>query len=175
MNSIYECDGKPWCGDCYSDDFASQCPECQKPIKGEIKEAFGANFHPECLMSKQRKLKCTVCNKGFTGTEEVIDALDAYFHVNCFKCSTCGKQFNEDNPPGEKKGKFICQSCFDESMMDTEKCCQCNGNIMAKDNWTVALKLKVHDKCFKCAQCNTALAEIPRFVKGGKLYCKDHK
>jgi len=175
MKSIYDFKGKPWCGECYSDEFSSRCAECTKPIKEDHIEALGAVFHRDCFMTKKRSLRCIVCHRSFNENDEIIDALEVYFHEDCFKCSTCGKQFDEYNPPGEKKGKFICKRCHADSLMDTEKCCQCNGNIMTTEAWTIAVKLKVHEKCFKCAQCNTPLAEVPRFNKGGKLYCNAHK
>eukprot|EP01124_Arcella_intermedia_P034315 TRINITY_DN8486_c0_g2_i1.p1 TRINITY_DN8486_c0_g2~~TRINITY_DN8486_c0_g2_i1.p1 ORF type:complete len:229 (+),score=47.74 TRINITY_DN8486_c0_g2_i1:24-689(+) len=177
MNSIYDFKGKPWCGDCYIDEFEEKCPECNEPLLStqNVVDAFGANFHQECLMTKKRKLRCRACLRGFDDKEKAVDFLDGYFHERCFKCSECSTPFNESNPPGEKKGKFICEKCHDNSYMDTEKCCQCNGNIMAKEDWTNVFKLKIHRRCLKCKQCSKDLEDTQRFLKDGKIYCKDHK
>eukprot|EP01123_Difflugia_compressa_P008130 TRINITY_DN2350_c0_g1_i1.p1 TRINITY_DN2350_c0_g1~~TRINITY_DN2350_c0_g1_i1.p1 ORF type:complete len:221 (+),score=7.42 TRINITY_DN2350_c0_g1_i1:80-742(+) len=176
MNQIYDFNGKPWCRDCHLSEFSERCAECSKPIKEpDYVQAFGASFHDECFISKKRKLKCRSCNKGFEDDEDPIDLLDAYYHERCFNCTQCGTRFSENNQPGESKGKFICRKCHDENLMDTEKCCQCKGNIMHKDDWCLVFKLKIHRKCLRCADCNKDLEEIQRFLKGGKIYCKDHK
>ncbi|CAH1801749.1 unnamed protein product [Owenia fusiformis] len=96
-----------------------KCAKCEKEIKDKFVYRFGAGmFHSKCLICQQcrKPLKgkcyeknevlfckrdfyrrfghpCHICSKGILPTDMVHKTSDKVFHLRCFKCTRCNKDF----------------------------------------------------------------------------------
>lgn len=131
--TYFERDSRPYCDGCFSGNFNPRCAGCNQPIKGEITNALGQQWHPEHFV-------CQYCQKAFTGTfyeyagkpycdvhyhqqtgslcagcgkavtGKCINALDKRWHPEHFVCGFCMNPLQGGNFT-ENAGKAYCRDC----------------------------------------------------------------
>lgn len=161
-----------------------QCSKCGEDIVGQVLNADGGSFHPDCFacdtcqqritakfskMDGKRicancvpKNKCEGCGEDIPGAATKVD--DKFFHPECFKCAGCEKllssSFFRDGP------RFMCKECIEkggaeagdpESKTKARQVCRaCKLPIEGH----VVMGDKddpFHEECFVCARCGEKL------------------
>ncbi|PAA92773.1 hypothetical protein BOX15_Mlig012898g1 [Macrostomum lignano] len=134
-SGFHEKDGRPYCLDCYSDQFAPKCRGCTAPITANYVTAMASMWHPECFVCQdcgrdlgggnfydlsgqpyceqhyhtRRGTLCVACERAITS--RCITAMGRKFHPECFKCAFCNKQLGQGTFK-EKESKPYCSDCY---------------------------------------------------------------
>lgn len=114
--------GKPYCENCYNEEFAPSCKVCTQPIVERFIFALNAHYHQKCFTCTTCKLPfpksrffeykgdaycdehyqvargfvCTACSEALDGSN-YVEALGKKYHVNHFMCAYCFKRLNQDS------------------------------------------------------------------------------
>lgn len=114
--------GKPYCEQCYNQEFAPTCKMCQKPILTKFIIALNAHWHQECFGCKTCKRPfpksrffeyksdayceehyqiargciCASCNEALYDSNYVT-AMGKKYHVQHFICAFCLKRLSSDS------------------------------------------------------------------------------
>lgn len=99
--------------------------------------------------------------------DEVLQALNSEWHVDCFRCSVCDVLLCEWY--FEKDGLLFCQE--DYGSRYGEACQNCNALISGPV--MVAGEHKFHPECFKCTNCGVFIGDGDSYVlvERSKLFC----
>ena len=169
------------------------CFTCRRPILGEIIQAMGKAFHPECFMCGNcqeplgtrnfyeadgrpncekcyQSLFCSVCarcNKPVL--DRCITALGRKWHPECFVCAKCSASF-PDGMFFEKEGRPWCKGCYSQNF--SYRCGMCNQGITG--DVVNALGRHWCPGCFVCFHCRMPFEGGTFFAKEGKPYCRQH-
>lgn len=152
-----------------------ECDHCKKPIEGKCINALGKAYHPMhfvcdkckkpitdnefqqkdgkplCMKDYEDMLpKCHGCNKVIR--EKVIKGMGKEWHEEHFVCNLCKEKLIGQSYV-ERKGRPICEKCFNTNIAD--KCKACEKIIDGPA--TVALDAKWHPDCFKCKKCKNPI------------------
>lgn len=152
--------------DCYHEQFSQKCQGCGKPIIAEYVNTGVGGYHKECLKCRDCSValggqffndngqpKCESCfskvAKTCGGCEKPIldqqySALDKLWHLACFKCKACGKNFpNNQFLPHE--GFPYHKECYTTHCMATCVVCQ---KAISGEYYQVESD-NIHDKCLE--------------------------
>ncbi|KAL6069755.1 LIM domain-binding protein 3 [Balamuthia mandrillaris] len=169
------------------------CTTCSKPIYGQMLQALGKVFHPNCfvcgncgsslgtgsfyqtdgLPQCQRCYqslfcaRCAHCDQPIEGS--CITAIGKKWHVNCFSCAQCLKPFGTSTF-FERDSNAFCQSCF--YGIFSSRCASCERPISS--DTVNALGRQWHPECFACTHCKKVFGSEPYFEHNGRPYCKLH-
>eukprot|EP00667_Euglena_gracilis_P021249 EG_transcript_23215 len=104
------------------------CSKCRQPVEGAHLEALGRTWHTSCFRCAQcnepfsegafvihnkkpvhrhcydrvrKPVPCKACRKDIVPGDMFVDTLEALWHVACFKCARCGRDFPD--------GKFFAE------------------------------------------------------------------
>lgn len=131
---FHQKDGKPLC---YKD-FAATCPQCaqcEQPITDKVITALGKQWHEDHFLCDMCKIalgaaefheregkavcqecfrckvadKCKACGEPIEASATI--ALDAKWHPDCFKCTTCGKVILSAQFKVNQQGFPLCDAC----------------------------------------------------------------
>eukprot|EP01029_Cantina_marsupialis_P001658 TRINITY_DN1145_c0_g1_i1.p1 TRINITY_DN1145_c0_g1~~TRINITY_DN1145_c0_g1_i1.p1 ORF type:complete len:1708 (-),score=582.36 TRINITY_DN1145_c0_g1_i1:692-5815(-) len=192
--SFFEREGLPYCEPHYKEKFCEKCPACNEYVMGDAVKALDSLWHPECLVcttcktkltngvhrgpdgkpycsehySDQFMEKCKKCDKPVAG--ECIQALDAFWHRDCFVCNTC------ENPVGENilalEGFPYCQEHFLAKV--GVPCAGCTDLIFPNEV-IKALGQTWHGKCLVCSVCSKPFKQGCKLYHSGKKpLCEEH-
>eukprot|EP01107_Rhizomastix_libera_P018232 TRINITY_DN922_c0_g1_i1.p1 TRINITY_DN922_c0_g1~~TRINITY_DN922_c0_g1_i1.p1 ORF type:complete len:212 (-),score=47.50 TRINITY_DN922_c0_g1_i1:68-682(-) len=107
---------------------------------------------------------CKACNRNITAAEGVVNALDASWHKDCFKCKICKTKIFSFAKFGELDGFPICLNCARASVPN------CSGCRKAIEGPHVVVGDRhFHEKCLICANCKRP-AKKDFYEDGGKIY-----
>eukprot|EP01095_Lingulamoeba_sp_RSL-Kostka_P009599 TRINITY_DN3335_c0_g1_i4.p1 TRINITY_DN3335_c0_g1~~TRINITY_DN3335_c0_g1_i4.p1 ORF type:complete len:121 (-),score=10.84 TRINITY_DN3335_c0_g1_i4:175-537(-) len=93
-----------------------------------------------------------------------INALNKYWHKECFKCNKCGIRLFSFSKFFDDNGFPMCAKCNKESSLDCFVC-----NLKITESYLTADENPVHVDCFKCCHCNVAF-DGGFFEDEGKLW-----
>ena len=120
-NPYFENDSSYFCEKDYHELFSPKCEKCKLPIKDKYLNIDNKKYHNTCFVCaecnsefengnffnyngapickkcyayKAAKI-CAKCNEPILS--KVYLALDKHWHVDCFTCGKCGKQFNQES------------------------------------------------------------------------------
>jgi len=114
--------GKPYCENCYNEQFAPSCKVCTQPIVERFIFALNAHYHQNCFTCTTCKLPfpksrffeykgdaycdehyqvargfvCTACSEALDRSN-YVEALGKKYHVAHFMCAYCFKRLNQDS------------------------------------------------------------------------------
>jgi len=138
---------------------------------------------------------CVICDKLAYPAETIQYEKKAY-HIECFKCSDCGKKMDGPAQAANFEGVLFCKQCFQKggyhqkqrnvvwTKSETadaaagpskfggggQKCFSCEKTVYAAE--TVAYEKKpYHSECFKCSVCSKKMTPSGAAVFEDKLYC----
>eukprot|EP00294_Goniomonas_avonlea_P001454 CAMPEP_0114548926 /NCGR_PEP_ID=MMETSP0114-20121206/5249_1 /TAXON_ID=31324 /ORGANISM="Goniomonas sp, Strain m" /LENGTH=309 /DNA_ID=CAMNT_0001733563 /DNA_START=9 /DNA_END=938 /DNA_ORIENTATION=- len=164
------------------------CGGCEKPISGKITRALDRRWHADCFVCQKctkpivgnfmnigGKPCCSGCSDADVSSEcggcskpiggKVLTALDKNWHVDCFKCKTCGgavpAQFEHAD------GFPYCNDCWSKDMIP--KCGICSKNL--EGEITRVGDERYHPECFTCSKCSIKLG-AKFFSLEGKYLCE---
>jgi hypothetical protein len=100
--------------------------------------------------------------------EQVVKAMDATWHFECFVCSSCGQPFDENYYTVD--GKPYCKQ--DYYRKKGWLCGKCDQLVKSGDK--SALGKAWHRSCFVCTECNEPFDERGFFGWQGFPYCPTH-
>jgi hypothetical protein len=169
------------------------CAKCSRPILGELIQALGRTYHPECwtcdfcrdtlgtrsfyevntkiscenCFRNQFSPRCAHCNKPIL--DKCISALGQKWCVDHFVCTHCLKPF----PGGtfyERNNKPYCEADFYQ--LFAPKCAACSEPI--RGDCINAIGSQWHPECFACTYCGKSFAGGTFFEYAGKPYCETH-
>ena len=203
----------PYCSQHFHAKFAVKCTSCMQPISnndGDASQFVSANsmpFHVDCF-------QCTVCRDQLDGDffsegghfyceddyfqtfgdtcfgcqdtirDEILQANDHTWHVNCFKCYHCNEAL-EPNSFFSHGSRIFCETCFCKSG-HAEQCACCAKHIVeggvkmilgtTKDDQET---FTWHPECATCAQCSrrmdpTTKPDLFKLDDNHVLYCTEH-
>ena len=112
---------------------------------------------------------CGGCKRAFTNDDdEVLDAGGIFFHAQCFKCSVCKVDLENQTFYVEHEEPY-CEEHFQSQFVKI--CGRCGENI--ESTLVSALNQSWHSDCFVCTDCETSLNNGKKFFKfKDKPYCK---
>lgn len=128
---------------------------------------------------------CKVCALEISNEKDLFQAMDDKYHVECCKCSDCGKLITSQFFMVDDK--LLCSDSYERLMIQT--CSGCNERVDPVNTLIQTDSgLSYHVDCFKCAECNCFLASfsqasssIEAFGKffidesnGNMLLCEQH-
>ncbi|CAD6185755.1 unnamed protein product [Caenorhabditis auriculariae] len=169
------------------------CAHCGKPIIGQVVIALGKMWHPEhytCCecgaelghrnfferngrayceedYHNQFSPRCAGCSGPIK--DRCVTALNKNFHLQCFTCSECGREFGEDGFH-EKNGQTYCKRDF--FRLFAPKCNGCSQPIT--QNFITALGTHWHPDCFVCQSCGVPFNGGSFFEHNGVPLCEKH-
>jgi len=139
---------------------------------------------------------CVICAK-ISYPAETIQYEKKAYHVECFKCSECGKKMEGPANAANFEGTLFCKQCFTKGGYSQkqrnvvwtksenadgasaapskfggggQKCTVCEKTVYAAE--TVAFEKKpYHSECFKCSVCSKKMTPSGAAVFEEKLYC----
>eukprot|EP00727_Mastigamoeba_balamuthi_P009290 m51a1_g4984 putative transforming growth factor beta-1-induced transcript 1 protein isoform x2 (187) ;mRNA; r:77633-78490 len=177
--------------------MAVVCSGCNEEIvAGEVLTAFGMHWHPNHLLcavcgkdfSDGSKCmegpdgyayctadyeeaftpKCAGCQKPIEASDAKVEAMDAAWHNECFKCPRCAQPFEGMSFfPGDD-GLPYCERHYYEKM--GMFCCVCEMPITGGKRIRVG-ELSFHPEHFCCSFCKRNLAGLQYKSKNGKPFC----
>ncbi|EHA24637.1 hypothetical protein CBS147343_8261 [Aspergillus niger] len=116
---------------------------------------------------------CKKCGEPLTG--QFVRALQATYHLECFKCEDCGqivasKFFPVDAEDGS--GQYpLCETDYFRRL--DLLCHECGGAL--RGSYITALERKYHIEHFTCSVCPTVFgAQDSYYEHEGKVYCHFH-
>ncbi|KAE9415169.1 hypothetical protein Angca_009384 [Angiostrongylus cantonensis] len=169
------------------------CAHCDKPIIGQVVIALGKMWHPEHYTCCECGLelghrnfferngrafceedyhnlfspRCSSCHGPIK--DRCVTALNRNYHVQCFTCSECGREFGDEGFH-EKDGNTYCRRDF--FRLFAPRCKGCENPIA--NNFVTALGTHWHPECFVCQMCGSSFAGGTFFDDGGQPLCETH-
>mmetsp|Transcript_19925 Transcript_19925/g.22164 ORF Transcript_19925/g.22164 Transcript_19925/m.22164 type:complete len:145 (-) Transcript_19925:159-593(-) len=118
-------------------------------------------------------LPCRACGNGFRDLDHIVLFENFRFHLRCFKCQGCGKQFNDPSEPKGVRNLPYCEgACFDKA---SEILCEgCKKPFVPGDQIMSVRQLgskKFHVGCFNCSKCGAAITQSYRINKDKQVLC----
>ncbi|KAK5664854.1 hypothetical protein QVD99_008394 [Batrachochytrium dendrobatidis] len=126
---------------------------------------------PESENLTKTHYKCADCNlpiQDLTQTFE-IDVLGSWFHIDCFKCSSCRRRFGDDLPYVPHLGKAFCEMDYEKYFL--ESCAACKKPI-TDGSVARAFGQSFHERHFICSVCRCQIQPGRHFEHRQKLYCQ---
>ncbi|KAI0817476.1 rho-type GTPase-activating protein 1 [Xylaria sp. FL0064] len=116
---------------------------------------------------------CAKCGEPLTG--QFVRALDATFHLECFKCHDCGQIVASKFFPADDEntgGQYpLCETDYFRRL--NLLCHQCGGAL--RGSYITALDRKYHVEHFTCCLCSTVFgAQDSYYEHDGDVYCHYH-
>ncbi|KAI0486232.1 rho-type GTPase-activating protein 1 [Xylaria cf. heliscus] len=116
---------------------------------------------------------CAKCGEPLTG--QFVRALDATFHLECFKCHDCGQIVASKFFPADDEitgGQYpLCETDYFRRL--GLLCHQCGGAL--RGSYITALDRKYHVEHFTCCLCSTVFgAQDSYYEHDGDVYCHYH-
>ncbi|KAJ3412247.1 hypothetical protein HDV05_001058 [Chytridiales sp. JEL 0842] len=138
-------------------------------IMADLMNEMAVSADEEEEVASPVKNMCAGCDK------EIIDEMDgfeiesmsAFFHPECFKCTTCDRKFSEELPYIPLNGKAYCERDYESQLCDL--CEGCQQPIQGKP--VHALNRLWHPHHLLCASCNLPISGT-HFEHQGKVYCQ---
>lgn len=127
--------------------------------------------------TKRRRKVCKTCGLDITG--QFVRALNASFHVDCFRCNECGKQCSSKFFPFEiidketnlKYQVALCE--YDYFKKLNLICFNCNNAL--RGPYITALGNKYHLEHFKCTICQKVFdSDESYYEHSSSIYCHYH-
>ena len=128
-----------------------KCSECNCELDGSAKELKGKLFCLPCHDKQDDIHICSACHKPIDGRR--IYALDAFWHVEHFVCTTCQRPFL-GKMHYEHQGQAYCEIHFKEII--GVRCFSCNKIITSEH--VKALNKPWCTPCFRCSKCDCHLS-----------------
>ncbi|VDO91523.1 unnamed protein product [Heligmosomoides polygyrus] len=146
------------------------CAHCGKPIIGQCGSELGhRNFferngraYCEEDYHNQFSPRCAGCNGPIK--DRCVTAVGKNFHLQCFTCSECGREFGDDGFH-EKDGHTYCRRDF--FRLFAPKCNGCQNPITS--NFITALVF-----CVLLQMCGSSFGGGTFFDDGGQPLCETH-
>jgi len=189
-------DEHPFCVQCYEQNFANSCDQCNQLIGIGSKDLSykEKHWHEACFYcfkcrislvdrqfgSKADKIycspcyeaqfaaRCDACGDVFKAGTKKMEYKTRQWHEKCFACCVC------KTPIGTKsfiprEQEIYCAGCYEEKF--ATRCVKCNkvitsGGVTYKND-------PWHRECFCCTHCNIQLAGQRFTSKDDKPYCAD--
>ncbi|KAK9881780.1 hypothetical protein WA026_017298 [Henosepilachna vigintioctopunctata] len=144
-----------------------KCVKCQKIISTQT--FFEKNGQAYCKNDFLKSFchKCSKCHDYIT--EEVVNALGKFWHVQCFTCTTCNTPIK---PPYffQRDGKPYCNDDYAKHF--TPLCTGCGEHIF--EEYLEIRGRKFHTNCFLCKNCEMPIKK--KFLTVGReQICTDCK
>ncbi|KAJ3572222.1 hypothetical protein NPX13_g5122 [Xylaria arbuscula] len=116
---------------------------------------------------------CAKCGEPLTG--QFVRALDATFHLECFKCHDCDQIVASKFFPADDEntgGQYpLCETDYFRRL--NLLCHQCGGAL--RGSYITALDRKYHVEHFTCCLCSTVFgAQDSYYEHDGDVYCHYH-
>ena len=92
--------------------------------------------------------KCIGCNIGLSSTDLVMQANDAYYHVTCFRCTTCSHLLQKGEKFGVRNLKIFCEEHYLENV--------CRRKLLSNANFAISGKFCVLDGTRKRSRLGVA-------------------
>jgi paxillin len=169
------------------------CFGCRRMIAGEVIQALGKKYHPEHFMCtscgallgagnfyeqegqpqcencfhNHFSMRCAAC--GLPVTNQVLTALDQYWHPHCFVCTNCLGPFVDGNF-FEKDSRPYCSNCYFQVF--APRCRSCDQAIQGP--CVNALGAQWHPDHFVCHYCKRRFPNGAFYDIGGMPYCEAH-
>ncbi|KAI0972535.1 rho-type GTPase-activating protein 1 [Xylaria arbuscula] len=116
---------------------------------------------------------CAKCTEPLTG--QFVRALDATFHLECFKCHDCGEIVASKFFPADDEntgGQYpLCETDYFRRL--NLLCHKCRGAL--RGSYITALDRKYHVEHFTCSLCSTIFgAQDSYYEHDSEVYCHYH-
>uniref|UniRef100_A0A3B4DYU5 ISL LIM homeobox 2 n=1 Tax=Pygocentrus nattereri TaxID=42514 RepID=A0A3B4DYU5_PYGNA len=87
-----------------------KCAECSQYLD-ETCTCFVREGKTYCKRDYVRLfgIKCAKCELGFSGTDLVMRARDSVYHIECFRCSACGRQLLPGDEYSVREDALLCR------------------------------------------------------------------
>jgi len=145
-----------------------QCSSCDCVIG--TNNFFERDGQPQCETCNTNLFAPTCDKCGFTVDNQVVNAMNQYWHIDCFVCHRCTYPFL-NGAFYEKDGKPYCGICFNlESQLGI--CRSCKQVIRGRQ--IMALGSPWHPEHFTCQYCNLTFPDGLFYEYAGLPYCKLH-
>ncbi|KAI8824104.1 uncharacterized protein EV422DRAFT_493447 [Fimicolochytrium jonesii] len=96
-----------------------------------------------------------------------IEALDnRVYHIQCFRCCVCEREFDNDNPFIPQDGLAFCEQDYQQSLRNI--CGGCGQSVFSRVVY--ALGKPWHEEHLKCSACFKPIRGNP-FEHNNKVYC----
>jgi len=145
-----------------------RCSNCKAPLT-QFQCLNDTYLCPKCAHEMRPAAKCVACGKAVTSDNTVV-ALNAEWHISCFRCAHCRKILNNDFV--ELNGKPYClprdSPCY--RFAQGKVCCVCSG-VLDVSYLTVFDKF-YHRTCFCCSGCGVPFPSLEFFQINKQPYCE---
>ncbi|KAJ3110307.1 hypothetical protein HDU96_006734 [Phlyctochytrium bullatum] len=125
-------------------------------------------------MEEPRERSCGICSRKIHGQFVRVRPLNSYYHIDCFRCATCGQVVAEKFfPLTEEDGstRFYCEKDY-FARLDL-LCARCG--MALRGPHISALNKKYHLEHFTCSMCTTVLRQHDSYYeKDGEVFCQYH-
>ncbi|XP_071947745.1 actin-binding LIM protein 2-like isoform X2 [Antedon mediterranea] len=148
------------CGNCVAREelLSSSSSSSSKATPPTMKKAT------KVTNASDENTKCNGCKRTLK-LKQAITAVDAYWHVWCFKCSICSKILSAEYMA--QNGKVYCEKDYLEKF--GVKCANCDRFIAGKV--LQAGQKQYHPTCAKCGRCGYYFTEgEDMFVQGTEIW-----
>lgn len=108
---------------------------------------------------------CTSCEKIIFN--EYIQALDRYWHPECFCCAACGERILSNF--NTRRGRVYHPECYHKKFLPV--CAGCGQPI--NEHYLSALGKKWHSEHFVCAHCGKPIESQTFYTRNNKAYCQE--
>ncbi|KAL7854331.1 hypothetical protein SRHO_G00165210 [Serrasalmus rhombeus] len=85
-----------------------KCAECSQYLD-ETCTCFVREGKTYCKRDYTVRIKCAKCELGFSGTTLVMRARDSVYHIECFRCSACGRQLLPGDEYSVREDALLCR------------------------------------------------------------------
>ena len=158
---------KVWHVECFvclrcGDDFSSTgqfvavnsepfCVTC-----GEIRKSKKFNKKKREVITPNKQA-CFSCEQMFDKDDEIVVALNSWYHDRCFTCTKCDIRLQPNSfiALGDQP---VCIEC--SSKLFSKVCNSCGKEITG--NIVLALKQSWHPNCLTCIHCNQSIINLER-------------
>ncbi|KAJ1334398.1 hypothetical protein BSLG_007553 [Batrachochytrium salamandrivorans] len=110
---------------------------------------------------------CADCKASIVDLRDAfeIEALGAWYHVDCFKCTTCRRRFGDDVPYVPHLGQAFANQTMSGIFGDVYRMPITDGNVAH------ALGKSFHEHHLRCSVCRMKIQPGRHFEHQGKLFC----
>ncbi|KAI3384601.1 hypothetical protein SNEBB_000082 [Seison nebaliae] len=189
-------DEKPYCLECYENNFANVCEACGKKIGTQSKDLSykEKHWHEECFRcsvcnrllaeiefgTKDEKLycgdcfndrfasRCDFCNEIFKPGAKKMEYKGKQYHDKCFVCFNCKEPIGT-NSFIPKDEQIYCVKCYEDKF--ATKCTKC-GQVIVHGGVTYR-KQPWHRECFVCTNCGKQLTNSRFTSRDDQPFCEE--
>ncbi|KAI8895646.1 hypothetical protein BC833DRAFT_600484 [Globomyces pollinis-pini] len=121
--------------------------------------------------SRNDQLICNDCQRPIYDLNDAfeIDALESWFHINCFRCLVCKRLFGDDFPYVPHEGKAYCEQHYQELFLSN--CAAC-GEPITDGKISHAFGRVFHSRHLRCTICKHRIRG-PHVEHNGKAFCAE--